>query len=111
MLKELQAEQIEYRDRDGGYWIAEADPAAAHRARQQPRPRRGSSVRAGNRWHRDVLDHLKLRSWSTIASKNSDELDTSLQQCQEWEVVNDPDGKELPRAKRHDDKALAVVNW
>ncbi|MHA6806043.1 hypothetical protein [Salinifilum ghardaiensis] len=27
----------------------------------------------------------------------------------DWEAHNDPDGKQLPRSKRHDDKAIATL--
>ena len=112
LLTDLQSKQIEYRNRDGGYWIAEADPTAAHHALVTTRHLDEAPwcVLATD-GAANVLDHLDLMPWSTVATKNSEELDALLQQCQTWEATHDPHGKELPRAKRHDDKALAVINW
>jgi hypothetical protein len=32
-----------------------------------------------------------------------------LQRCHDWGENDDPDGRQFPRAKRHDDKAIATV--
>lgn len=112
LLKDLQAKQLEYRNRSDGYWIAETDPIAAHHALvSSHRLDEAPWCVLATDGAANVLDHLNLMPWSTLATKNSDELDALLQQCRTWEAVNDPDGKELPRAKRHDDKTLAVVDW
>lgn len=112
LLKKLQAKQIEHRNEDGGYWIAEADPTAAHHALVYTyRLAQAPWCVLATDGAANVLNHLELVPWSTIATKNSDELDALLQSCHSWEALQDPHGKELPRAKLHDDKALAVARW
>ena len=34
-----------------------------------------------------------------------------LEHCREWEENADPDGSQFPRAKRHDDKAIAAIRF
>ena len=43
------------------------------------------------------------------SSMSAADLMAVLLQCQDWEEDHDPEGRELPRAKRHDDKSLAVA--
>ncbi|MEN2742735.1 hypothetical protein ABCS02_33585 [Microbacterium sp. X-17] len=112
LLRDLQAKQAEHRNRDGGYWIAEADPRAAAEAAT------GWFVIDSGRWAVLATDgayrpmaHLVRDDWETIAYRSSDELKQTLACLEGWEKHTDPDGIELPRAKRHDDKAIAAVRF
>ncbi|MDQ2815127.1 MAG: hypothetical protein M3Z75_25570 [Actinomycetota bacterium] len=53
--------------------------------------------------------HPGLDDWEAIAGSGQAALSAFLQRCQDWEENDDPDGRQLPRAKRHDDKAIATV--
>lgn len=111
-LLELQARQAEYRNQDGGYWIAEADPAAAARAVT------GASTVSSSRWAVLATDgayrpmaHLGLDDWASVAFRDADELSHLLTYLDDWEANVDPDGTALQRAKRHDDKSIAAIRF
>lgn len=110
LLRELQTEQAKHRNRDGGYWIAEAVPDAAHHAITTHRPISDVPwlVLATDGAYK-TLEHLGLADWPTIAAASSDQLAELLARCHRWEAEADPSARELPRAKRHDDKSLAAV--
>lgn len=111
-LRDLQAKQAEYRNRDGGYWIAEADPNAAARALI------GAFAVGSDHWAVMATDgvyrpavHLGLDDWESAASHDAAELSRLLALLNAWEAEVDPDGIKLPRAKRHDDKAIAAIRF
>lgn len=110
LLARLQQAQRSYRNRPGGYWIAERDPSAACQARTLTVP--ASAVR----WAVLATDglvntarHLGLDDWAAIARYDATALNQLLRQCHEWEENNDPSGRDLPRAKQHDDKTVAAL--
>ncbi len=109
-VRELQRQQAAYRNRDGGYWIAEADPNAAQHAllRQYGTDEVPWLVLASDGAY-NTMSHLRLNDWAAVARMSTEELHERLNRCQAWEAEADPDGKSLPRAKRHDDKSLAAV--
>ncbi|MGE3835818.1 MAG: hypothetical protein AB7H43_13700 [Acidimicrobiia bacterium] len=47
--------------------------------------------------------------WQTIARSDGRQLDALLTELHRWEAEDDPDGRTLPRAKRHDDKTLVAI--
>ncbi|WP_040833664.1 protein phosphatase 2C domain-containing protein [Nocardia brevicatena] len=109
ILGELQHQERKRRNRDGGYWIAEADHAAAQH-----------SITA--RYARDDVAWVILAtdgaaeplaplgiSWSDVAQLDASGLAELLVRCEHWEAQTDPAGRQQPRAKRHDDKTVAVV--
>ncbi|WP_295126924.1 hypothetical protein [uncultured Leifsonia sp.] len=111
-LRELQAKQAEYRNRDGGYWIAEADPRAATRAAV------GAFAINSGHWAVLATDgvyrpmvRLGLDYWESVSAHNSETLTQLLAYLDGWEADVDPDGVHLPRAKRHDDKAIAAITF
>jgi hypothetical protein len=57
------------------------------------------------------MTHLGADDWHSIASSSKADLAAILDQSQEWEELNDPDGRILPRATRHDDKSLAAIRF
>lgn len=112
LLRALQAEQARHRNIDGGYWIAEAVPAAAHhatvvRVARETTPWLVLSTDGSYR----PMQHLGLDNWSRVARRESSDLGTLLSQLDRWERYDDPDGLLLPRAKRNDDKTVAVVHF
>jgi hypothetical protein len=109
-LLELQAGQRARRNVPGGYWIASADPEAAMHAitLTLPAASLGWIVLATD-GAVDTARHLGLDDWEAIARSDQAMLSGLLQQCHEWEEETDPDGRQYPRAKRHDDKAIATI--
>jgi hypothetical protein len=110
LLRELQAEQAEWRNCEGGYWIAEADPDAADEAFIYRRPLTAVpwAVLATDGAY-NTMHHLALTDWPAISDSDSNQLTAILHRCQRWEADTDPSGQRRPRAKRHDDKSLAAV--
>jgi hypothetical protein len=110
ILRQLQDRQAEHRNRDGGFWIAEADPDAASYAIVIRRNIQSTpwAVLATDGAYK-TMAHLGLDDWKTLNDASPGDLMAVLRQCQDWEENHDPEGRELPRAKRHDDKSLAVT--
>lgn len=110
LLRELQAEQAEHRNRNGGYWIAEASPEAASRAviTAYPAAETPWLVLATDGAYK-TMAHLGLDDWPSLAHSTEQQLNATLERCREWEEHQDPQGRKLPRAKRHDDKCLAAI--
>lgn len=109
LLRGLQMRELPVRNRDGGYWVAEADPAAAYSAITTTFPAAavdwcvlatdGAQV---------PIDHLGI-PWATIAAMNDIELATQLAELDQWEREQDPTAILLPRSKPHDDKTLVAI--
>ena len=103
------AVQSSQRNRAGGYFIAETDPGAAHQAitRRYSRRHVGWAILATD-GAMDLLQHLGLDNWPAIAADPT-QASRLLRRASAWEAYADPDGRQFPRAKRHDDKTLAVI--
>ena len=110
LLRVLQREQRTHRNRPGGYWIAEADPAAAGHAQtlSLPVPAASWMVLATD-GAVNTARHLGLDDWPALARSGPAALERLLARCQDWEANTDPGGRQFPRAKRHDDKAIVSV--
>jgi hypothetical protein len=110
LLHALQREQRKHRNRPGGYWIAEADPAAAWQASTLSIPATTTS------WAVLATDgavntarHLGLDDWPALARSSPAALTQFLARLHDWEGHTDPGGQRFPRAKRHDDKTIVSV--
>ncbi|HJP77656.1 MAG TPA: hypothetical protein VJ914_25520 [Pseudonocardiaceae bacterium] len=96
----------------GGFWVAEADPAAAHQARTRSWPR--PSVHAVLMATDGVscgIDDYQLLTWPQafdLAATHGPQA--VLDQVRAAER-DDPHGKRWPRPKRHDDQALALIRF
>jgi hypothetical protein len=109
-LRELQAAQRARRNTSGGYWIASADPEAAAHAITLTLPAASLEwIVLATDGAIDTATHLRLDDWGAIARSDQAGLSALLQRCHEWEEKTDPDGRRAPRAKRHDDKAIATI--
>jgi hypothetical protein len=108
LLGQLQREQQRLRNTPGGYWIAGADPHAAQQAivHQYLTAQVEACVLATDGAQR-VIDFLRI-DWRIVATLPADGLVDLLEQLQDWETNDDPEGRKLPRAKAHDDKAIVV---
>lgn len=111
MLAELQRHQAEARNTTGGYWIAEADPAAGPHAitRSYPLDRVEWCILSTDGADRPI-EYLGI-DWHQVARLDNDGLHRLLTDLHRWEAHTDPNGHQLPRSKRHDDKTLAVVRF
>lgn len=109
-LQELQAGQRARRNVPCGYWIASADPEAAAHAITLTLPTASLEwIVLATDGAVDTARYLGLDEWEAIARYDQAELASLLQRSYQWEENVDPDGRQCPRAKRHDDKAIAVV--
>lgn len=112
LLRQLQAEQAQQRNRTGGYWIAETQPEAAHHAItiQRPINHMPWAILATDGAY-TPMEHLGMDDWPELCRATSAPLTALLQRCYNWESQDDPSGTELPRAKRHDDKNLVAITF
>lgn len=107
LLVALQTEQAKHRNQPSGYWIAEADPAAAGRAIIQAHPSADLPwIVLATDGAYGPLDHL---GFDVSKSSTASELVELLARCERWEAEQDPEGRALPRSKRHDDKTVALA--
>ena len=109
MLIELQAEQARHRNLPGGFWIAGAEPDAAHHGLTTTTDRAGV---VGVVLASDGVVLERYASGATWAVLHHDAVahgpDGVLARVHDAEE-RDPDGRRWPRAKRHDDKTLVVL--
>lgn len=111
LLAALQKAQYRHRNRSGGYWIAEADDAAAHHARAVVVPSQELTWAVlATDGASDVIDHRGLPDWEQVARLDCRGLGKLLGELHQWESDTDPNGCDLLRAKRHDDKTLAAFS-
>jgi hypothetical protein len=108
-LVELQRAQLQARNVEGGYWIAETDPAAARHAVTETVDRNAIewAVLATD-GAADFIEHAG-HGWHGIAQYGTEQLAALLARIHEWEDTSDPDGRHMPRARRHDDKTIAAI--
>lgn len=102
-----------WRNVEGGFWVAEADPRAAHHAfrGQWPREHVHAALLASDGVACGVDDYGCFADWSSVlAEVRANGPDAVLQRVRAAER-SDPDGIRWPRPKRHDDQALAVVRF
>lgn len=111
VLQDLQSAERARRNQSNGYWIAEAEPDAAKHALQVRYPLEDVAwIVAASDGAFDLIPTLGV-TWPEVAQMTSDQLDRLLCNVHTWEAETDPDGRALPRAKRHDDKTVAVVQY
>ncbi|MEU5691402.1 protein phosphatase 2C domain-containing protein [Actinosynnema sp. NPDC020468] len=100
----------EWRNRDGGFWVARAEPEAAHRAVRRSWPR--AEVRAVLIATDGVscgVDDYHLFDWPEVleitAEKGPEAVLDAIRAAEE----GDPEHLRWPRRKTHDDQAFAVI--
>lgn len=110
LLRALQRGQSRHRNRPGGYWIAAADPAAASHALTLTLPATaGTWAVLATDGIVNTARHLGLDDWPALARSGPAALARLLRHCQDWEHHADPGGRQFPRSKQHDDKAIAAL--
>jgi hypothetical protein len=112
LLGRLQSAQRTRRNRAGGYWIAEADSQAARHGftRTLTTEQLTWAVVATDGAYKP-MHHLGLDDWRTVAGYDAARLGQILRECAEWEHTADPHGRQAPRAKVSDDKALVAAQF
>ncbi|KRE35989.1 hypothetical protein ASG73_15115 [Janibacter sp. Soil728] len=106
LLQRLQAQQATLRNRDGGYWIAGADPnAARHRVAHTRRTQEIASIVLATDGAAQGLRYNVAPSWGALTSMG---LDRWLRLVQQVEA-RDTRGSSWPRSKPSDDKTVVVI--
>ncbi|ONI82425.1 hypothetical protein ALI22I_40770 [Saccharothrix sp. ALI-22-I] len=103
----------DWRNREHGWWVAEAEPAAAHRAVRAswPRDRVRAVLMATDGVSCGVDDYGLFTDWQTVLHITSEKgLETVLDEIRAAEA-SDPDRTKWSRSKVHDDQALAVIRF
>jgi hypothetical protein len=100
------------RNAPGGYWVAEADPAAADEARtaRWPRPEVDAVLLASDGVS-CAVDDYGLFTWPQVLTSATDHGPAAVLTSVTDAERTDPDGSRWPRPKRHDDKALVLVQF
>jgi hypothetical protein len=100
------------RDVDGGFRVAEADPAAAAHARTAswPRARVTEALLASNGVSCGVDDY-HIFDWQGVLEQALRTGTPAVLTVVRVAEVADPDGTRWPRPKRHDDKTLVLVRF
>lgn len=109
LLADLQHAERPHRNTDGGYWIAESDPAAAaHGTLERFSLEQVTAVLLLSDGASAAITDYQLHNWAdalgAIRHSPADFL-TGVQAAER----DDADGVRWPRAKRHDDKTLILV--
>jgi hypothetical protein len=112
LLRQLLGEQRRHRNSPDGYWIAEAEPAAARHAlaRSWPAGALSAAVLATDGVSRGV-GRAGLPTWSAVLDLADRSGPSAVLDAVRAAEAADPDGRRWPRSKRHDDQALVVVAW
>jgi hypothetical protein len=110
-LDRLVAAQRRCRNRPGGYWIAEADPAAAHHAvhRSWPLAALAAVLVATDGVANGVLRYGVPPSWTDALARARAEGPAALIETVHVAEAGDPDGSRWPRSKAHDDKSVVLL--
>jgi hypothetical protein len=101
------------RNTDDGFWVAEADPAAAYRAftARWPRDQVDAVLMASDGMSCGVEEYGLFADWSAVLDTvRAEGAQAVLDKVRDAER-NDPDGTRWPRPKLHDDKTLVLVDW
>lgn len=103
----------DWRNRERGWWVAEADPAAAHRAVRAswPRDRVRAVLMATDGVSCGVDDYGLFTDWRTVLDITSEKGPEAVLDEIRAAEAGDPDRTKWPRPKVHDDQALAVIRF
>ncbi|HWM02147.1 MAG TPA: hypothetical protein VNP92_07385 [Actinophytocola sp.] len=101
------------RNTEGGFWVAEADPDAAHEAKRAswPRPEVRTVLLASDGVSCGVDDYGLFPDWSAVLTLVGEQGAQAVLDVVRAAEESDPDGARWPRPKPHDDQALAVVDF
>ena len=100
------------RNVEGGFWVAEADPAAAAQAHtgNWPRDHVTAALLATDGMSCGVDDY-HIFDWSQVLAHATATGPAAVLSMVRAAEVTDPNGTRWPRPKRHDDKTLVLVRF
>ncbi|MCC8244257.1 protein phosphatase 2C domain-containing protein [Saccharothrix luteola] len=103
----------DWRNREHGWWVAEADPAAAHEAVRAswPRDRVRAVLMATDGVSCGVDDYGLFADWRTVLRITSENGPEAVLDEIRAAEEGDADRTKWPRPKVHDDQALAVIRF
>ncbi|WP_158846972.1 protein phosphatase 2C domain-containing protein [Saccharothrix deserti] len=103
----------DWRNREDGWWVAEADPAAAHRAVRAswPRDRVRAVLMATDGVSCGVDDYGLFTDWQTVLQITSEKGPEAVLDEIRAAEASDPDRTKWLRTKVHDDQALAIIGF
>ncbi|PRY43340.1 protein phosphatase 2C domain-containing protein [Umezawaea tangerina] len=102
----------DWKNREGGYWVAEADPEAAHRAVRTTLPRAGigTVIMATDGVSCGVDDYRIFPDWETVLEIITTRGPEAVLDDVRTAELSDPERTRWPRYKTHDDQALAIIH-
>ncbi len=103
----------DWRNREHGWWVAEADPVAAHRAvrARWPRDRVHTVLMATDGVSCGVDDYGLFADWRAVLDVTSENGPEAVLDRIRAAEAGDADRTKWLRAKVHDDQALAVIRF
>lgn len=105
-LRPRVANVVEWKNREGGYWVAEADPSAAHQALTATWPRQEiTEVIMATDGVSCGIDEYGLFEWDALLEKSPESVLDEIRIAE----LSDAEHKKWPRFKTHDDQALVVI--
>jgi hypothetical protein len=101
------------RNVDGGFWVAEADPEAAHRAerRRWPRDNVSAVLMATDGVTCGLEPYGVFQDWQGIHDLAAAEGPEAVLDRVRAAEQTDPNGTRWPRPKPHDDQALVIADF
>jgi hypothetical protein len=101
------------RNRPGGFWVAEADPAAAYQACQASWPRADvlAAILASDGVSCGVDDYAVFADWAAVLELARARGPEAVLDTVRAAERTDPDGAKWPRPKPYDDQAMALVEF
>jgi hypothetical protein len=101
------------RNVEGGFWVAEADPDAAHQAERASWPREDVTavLMASDGVTCGIDTYGVFPDWSALHDLATTKGPEAVLDVVRAAELSDPDGKRWPRPKPHDDQALVVADF
>jgi len=114
-MRQVAVERSKLTNREGGYWIAAADPTAAEHAITGTAPLDGPDavVRAAllTDGAADLVDRFGRLDWPGLLDLACDQGPDEVIAAVRAAELQDPDGRDKPRYKRHDDATIAICTF
>ncbi|ASR33908.1 hypothetical protein BAY61_01650 [Prauserella marina] len=100
------------RNSEGGFWVAEADPGAANRALRRSWAREEiEAVVLATDGVAVGVDDYRVLEWPSVLSIARERGAAGVLDAVRAAELGDPGRIRWPRAKRHDDQALALIDF
>jgi hypothetical protein len=106
------ADVRDHRNAEGGFWVAEAEPHAASRAVRRTWPRHSvEALLLASDGVSIGVDEYTLFGWPEVLTLTRAQGPEAVLDAVRAAEEADPHGERWPRAKRHDDQALALIDF